>query len=543
MPKNYINVSVSTGKPTRVSVSTPANQQNVDVTRDTSAYNAEIAKQWATSENLVLNEDYSAKHYAKEAKKLEQNAGSFESATREIYNSFVTDANSYINELTETKNAGIEEITTAKDEAVNSVTTARSEAIDNITSTKTTILSDIEFVADGEKQEIQDLADEIKDSGNTVNTAIEAGVERLNSIDALKKSQITNCILEIPQRIKLELNNGVLTLKAGSQVIIPNGAGVFDEVEVLNDLTLTQTHTGSLTVYVSRTASYISAFSGQNSSSDADIDTTGKVHYNTTTNKVTRINNAGNTEQLSFPIAIITMNASTVTSIDQVFNGLGYIGSTVWVDKGVKGLIPDGRNEDGALNNIEFTTDKVIIVTQTNSLEWTNKEVLLTSDKTIITTTKNYTVADDGYLYNPQGVRFSACVIAVYSSSNTVITSFQPKQPFRAVDYNDISGIKSYITETYVNGTSWYRVYSDGWCEQGGAVTLNGTISSTNVKVTLLKRMKSSNYYCNVTQDANAGGTPRVLNGWHSATSFTVGFVASGGTNGTCKWEVKGYIA
>lgn len=25
-----------------------------------------------------------------------------------------------------------------------------------------------------------------------------------------------------------------------------------------------------------------------------------------------------------------------------------------------------------------------------------------------------------------------------------------------------------YIKETYVNGNSWYRVYSDGWCEQGG---------------------------------------------------------------------------
>lgn len=33
----------------------------------------------------------------------------------------------------------------------------------------------------------------------------------------------TNRILEIPQDIKLELNNGILTLKAGSKVYIPNG--------------------------------------------------------------------------------------------------------------------------------------------------------------------------------------------------------------------------------------------------------------------------------------------------------------------------------
>lgn len=36
-------------------------------------------------------------------------------------------------------------------------------------------------------------------------------------------------------------------------------------------------------------------------------------------------------------------------------------------------------------------------------------------------------------------------------------------------------GIRTVI-ETYVNGTSWYRVYSDGWCEQGGqfVITTSG---------------------------------------------------------------------
>lgn len=36
----------------------------------------------------------------------------------------------------------------------------------------------------------------------------------------------------------------------------------------------------------------------------------------------------------------------------------------------------------------------------------------------------------------------------------------------------DIANLKSRtIVETYSNGTSWYRVYADGWCEQGGQVT------------------------------------------------------------------------
>lgn len=53
---------------------------------------------------------------------------------------------------------------------------------------------------------------------------------------------------------------------------------------------------------------------------------------------------------------------------------------------------------------------------------------------------------------------------------------------------------KGILTESYVNGTSWYRVYSDGWCEQGGWV--NSGVSSVNsgVVVTFLKPYKDTNY-------------------------------------------------
>lgn len=51
---------------------------------------------------------------------------------------------------------------------------------------------------------------------------------------------------------------------------------------------------------------------------------------------------------------------------------------------------------------------------------------------------------------------------------------------------NEIANLKArrYITETYENGTSWYRVYSDGWVEQGGIVVTG----SSPYTVNLLKR-------------------------------------------------------
>ena len=62
----------------------------------------------------------------------------------------------------------------------------------------------------------------------------------------LNTTQITNCITEIPQDIKLELVDGTLILKAGSKVYVPNGFeedGVtkkFDEVVIESDLYLKQ---------------------------------------------------------------------------------------------------------------------------------------------------------------------------------------------------------------------------------------------------------------------------------------------------------------
>lgn len=51
---------------------------------------------------------------------------------------------------------------------------------------------------------------------------------------------------------------------------------------------------------------------------------------------------------------------------------------------------------------------------------------------------------------------------------------------------------RGYVVDSYRNGTEWYRVYSDGWCEQGGRLT-----NRTEVVLTfnLLKPFADTNYY------------------------------------------------
>lgn len=53
---------------------------------------------------------------------------------------------------------------------------------------------------------------------------------------------------------------------------------------------------------------------------------------------------------------------------------------------------------------------------------------------------------------------------------------------------------RGYLVQSYVNGTSGYRVYSDGWCEQWGRITIG---QDAFVSVTFLKPFMNASYYAN----------------------------------------------
>lgn len=59
------------------------------------------------------------------------------------------------------------------------------------------------------------------------------------------------------------------------------------------------------------------------------------------------------------------------------------------------------------------------------------------------------------------------------------------------------------ITETYSSGTDWYRVYSDGWCEQGGFKSKTG--SNAIITIDLLKAYTNTDYIITIGQSAATG--------------------------------------
>lgn len=317
-------------------------------------------------------------------------------------------------------------------------------------------------------------------------------------------TEVTNCSTEIPQNIKLDLTDGVLTLKAGSKVIFPNGfeedgtTPKFDEILIENDISRTWNsgaYTLSVFFRIGSDGTYsLTSYSQSPSGSGSTAPTTNSNFYNTSTNTVYRYNGGTKSEQMSFPLAIVTSDANGYVSIDKTFNGMGYIGSTIWIDKGVKGLIPNGRNEDGSLKNIEFTTSTVL--TYQVSANANNTPIRLDGN-TIGGGVLYYDNEKNINYITTSGVnskRLFALVGTVSADSNRLITSLNPKTSFRAVDYNDFDTLnknalldsdKSTITTwgfpstKYTNFTlgssgATYTAPADGWFCVHLTSTVNG---------------------------------------------------------------------
>ena len=357
--------------------------------------------------------------------------------------------NSWVDVVTQVKNG-------AKD-----IEDKRVQALANIATDRANAIADIE----------QDRKQALKDLTNKENAGLSA---LANASNALRETQITNCIKEISQRIKYTLEDGTLTIKASSVVIVPYGVEdltaqypkgttfindnfkVYDTqfaggkffvwAEVQSDIasyqTSSDTNANKRPALIDLSRNLISTLMNT-TSSDATFEGTGNNNnYRTDLNIIENtLSGDHKSYVMSFPFMTVVSDTTFITkSVDCVFNGFGYIGSTIWVDKGVKGLIPNGRNEDGTLNNIEVTTTK--LATYSRAL---NGEIPLWLDA------NGNLALSSGVTYNEELNHVCTktnineihlfCQVGVTNLTSGVVNSFNAKYPFRAVEYNDLQSL------------------------------------------------------------------------------------------------------
>lgn len=204
----------------------------------------------------------------------------------------------------------------------------------------------------------------------------------------------TNGITYIPQDIKFEIVDSTTpTLYAGSEVWVPYGkaAPALNIGDSLNSGIITAiSWDGSRLFYKVRYDTDLSIDSTSDPASAEFVTSISPAHsfwwfyphysqdtapsnfgpyalwYDTAENIVKITIDSGSTWQNygSLPIGVFTMAGTGATKkVKHVFNGFGYIGSTVFAVPGVKGLMADGLNEDGSYKTIERTFDKMVMRT------------------------------------------------------------------------------------------------------------------------------------------------------------------------------------
>lgn len=293
------------------------------------------------------------------------------------------------------------------------------------------------------KQKYQELrANNQLDPNQFYITPDELDEEKYN----IKYSQITNCITKIPQDIKLELNNGTLTLKAGSKVYVPNGKnedGTNKYIEIILDVDVSRKDFKNNSYSALIIPRYNNGKIDLISYSSIDSAISGTTlpesytgnFYNITTNYMNAYEAGNLIDTRAFPIGIMTLTNGICTSIDQVFNGFGYIGNTTFALPGVSGLIPNGRNADDSLNNTNFTASSVFIRNNTHTNANMNYFI---NASTLGTLGAGYNYDEYNNLNLNGSSPYYACNIGNISTDSTGrITSFKLKNTFQAVDRND----------------------------------------------------------------------------------------------------------
>ena len=479
----------------------------------------------------------------------------------------VLEAAEKVNALEEAVNTAVEAATTASEQANIAI---------NKTDETTELVEQANTIIQGT---IQDFTENIDSKISTNNENMQSVLAETEAVlqeakdtlyNTLNKSQITNCITEKPQRIKYTLENGTLTIKAGSVVIVPYGVTnrtsefpvgsrflhdnfkVYDTqfdnskffvwAELQNDISASvpnKAYTFFLCCVPAQNSfgyrmETFYCFSGDTSKI---LENGYGYLYNTTNNNIEYYHNSTLiTPNISFPIMLCTSGNNAFSSVDKVFNGMGRIGSCQWYDKDIVGLSPNGLNPDGTYKNIEVRRTKLTVRDFAGSGTGSIGYVWLLSTAGHRDNVDYYvqdtqpelsgnwcwydTLNNKLYTYSSSaGLRdVSGHFIAGFGHrTNTVIDELNPKQPFRAVDYSDkaeVSGwsmpSNKYVDLTLGASGTTYTAPANGWF----ALSVLGLNGSTSM-IRLQNNTNGICSYCTspASGTATAGATVPVLKG------------------------------
>lgn len=391
---------------------------------------------------------------------------------------------------------------------------------------------------------------------NDVNKFIMPNGDEID-IDAINSSNVFNSIKDYRQRLKLDIitnSNGhkVPILKSGSIVMKPNGwdneGNPIIEYETTTedytcDEALWSSDGNKLMIILTPSKLTSGAVIGNNiylsDSKPTNFNNGYALWYDITNNVIKFTSDSGATweSNCSYPLGYgyADVNDNGWSGIARVFNTCGFIGYLYFIDKDIECILQK-NNACNKYTTTTITTNKIEMdnLMDDNGCFIIGIQVLDDINKYSISRISYNDIHSVHYRLDVFGKYFDFIPICIIYSNGTTITDIKEYQPFIGTNLNDMmSGVIPTIIDTFVNGASGYRIWSDGYCEQWGR-----TGNKTNVAITLTKKMSDTNYSIQITV-INSNGDQN----W-AATNITVnGFTLLDSENKEHSWKVSGYLA
>lgn len=306
---------------------------------------------------------------------------------------------------------------------------------------------------------------------------------------------ISNCILDIPQNLNLELSGNILTAKSGS--VLTDSGSTYQTITLITDKTLEIPNTADLKRMVFATSSGTLSLATFSSCVSGATDSLAGVPYHiwfdTSNQEVNYYGSDGITaSHRTYPLCIIETDANGVANFAKdsngnymIFNGAGFIGNYAFVYPGIKLLSPMGLDDVGKLKSELIVTNSLTIVAlgSRNSICCYNSTTLAARNylgeyKTIEEAPTNISSGipvvyisgeNKGYQFSNNQWSTSAqqqraIVLIKYTTSGTTVTDFVIRQPVRTAtaemldrkqaDLTTVSGYDATATQTlkHING-------------------------------------------------------------------------------------------
>lgn len=206
-------VDISSGdKNINITVSTSGNKASVNATPDTAMYYSNKSREWAISDKIVDNEDYSSKYYAAKSKESAELSGTYADNANGYLQDMTVNYTEYMENLTNSKNTALDEISTlntsslaeietAKTGALTDIDTLHVDSVNDITNLKNTSLSEIETT---KTNAISDITNQETLSVDNVNTAGQTQVDTIKSTGETEYNKIITTGIDYKASIDLD---------------------------------------------------------------------------------------------------------------------------------------------------------------------------------------------------------------------------------------------------------------------------------------------------------------------------------------------------